>query len=80
MSESEPCDDASRRQYLLSKPRYVEISGISITDDLFYWLCGNRCRAGMTFIWAHLRNAGSLMVMIKGNIKQNYCKTITNVP
>ena len=34
MSESEPCDDASRSKYMLSKPRHVEVLGISITGDL----------------------------------------------
>jgi len=79
MSESEPCDDAPRSKYMLSKPRHVEVLGTSITGDLTYWLCGNRCRAGMTFIWAYLWNAGSLVTMAKGNIKQNTCKIITNV-
>ena len=79
MSESEPSDDAPRRQYMLSKPGNVEFPGISITGDLTYWLCGNRCRGGMNFIRAYLWNAGSLETMSKGNIKQNNCKIITNV-
>jgi len=31
MSESEPTEEASRKRYLLSKPRYLAIFGISIT-------------------------------------------------
>ena len=30
MSESEPTDDASRKRYLLPKPRHRAVSGISI--------------------------------------------------
>ena len=32
MNASEPSDDAPRRQYMLSKPRNVEFSGISIAE------------------------------------------------
>ncbi len=32
MSESEPTEEASRRQYMLSKPRNVEFLGISVTE------------------------------------------------
>jgi len=32
MSESEPTDDASRRQYMLPKPRKVEFSGTRIAE------------------------------------------------
>ncbi len=33
----------------------------------------------MNFIRACLRNAGNLVTMLKGNIKQNNCKIITKV-
>jgi len=32
MSESEPFDEASRKRYILSKPRYLAISGINIAE------------------------------------------------
>jgi hypothetical protein len=35
MNESEPTDDASRRQNMLSKPGNVEFPGMSIAEILF---------------------------------------------
>jgi len=62
MSESEPSDEASRRQNMLPKPRNVEFSGTRIAET-YYWLFGNRRIGGMTFIWAYGWNAGSLTLM-----------------
>jgi len=62
------CRRRIENPYLLSKAQYLRI-GLQVQRKPDYWLYGSRCWGGMTFIRAYWRNTGSLLLMLKGNIK-----------
>jgi len=67
MNASEPLM-THRETYMLSKrPSYER--AYEYSRNLIYWLCGNRCKGGMNFIWAFIWNRRVLCTDVSLSLK-----------